>query len=643
MSIIFGVLEAEGRDADLRRLSDLASMTDRYAPDGNSFRTAGRVGMGYQPYHTHQRSQVDSQPAVDQHGNMLALDGRLDNHRELSNLLEMDHSASSDSSIFLAAFERWGEGCFSRLVGDWAVALWSSRDQTLYLARDHAGSRTLYLEQSNGMVRWSTYLETFVTDPKNRTWDMRYVACYLSCQPIGNLTPYAGIEAVPPAHYLVLRGNKCRSVSHWQTTASRRIQYKSDAEYEEHFLSLFRQSVGRRIGPGASVIAQLSGGIDSGSIVCMADDILRQRGETPGSLLDTVSYYDDTEPNWNERPYFTAVETQRGKAGLHIAVSLMDWSLRPSDPAQGRYLLPGTDGFSSKREVDFSYAIGDREYRSVLSGIGGDELLGGVPTPYPELAEHLASGRFGALFQRTAEWCVATRLPFVEMLGGTLGFTLSLYKRPSLAESAIPPWIRPGAKKVCRDLHQKRASSNRRPGLSPQERINAMVWPSVLETLPNLSPEFLIRYEYRYPYLDRDLVEFLFAIPREQLVRPGRRRSLMRRALKGLVPIEVLERRRKAFIVRGPLALIRDRKAAIDDIVSRSWLIDSGFVDPRLLKSALDDVNAGSNLDWWTPLARLLALELWIRSTPNELNLPARERQATGEFCSRVPEHTRSA
>lgn len=641
MSIIFGVLEAKGRNADLRRLSDLASMTDRYAPDGRFFCTAGRVGMGYQPYHTHQRSQVNSQPAVDQHGNMLALDGRLDNHRELSNLLAID-SASSDSSIFLAAFERWGEGCFSRFVGDWAVALWSSRDQTLYLARDHAGSRTLYFEQSNGMVQWSTYLETFFTNPKSRAWDIRYVACYLSCLPIRDLTPYAGIEAVPPAHYLALRGDKWTSVRHWKATANRRIEYKSDAEYEEHFLSLFRQSVGRRIGSGARIIAQLSGGMDSSSIVCMADDIVRQRGDTPGSLLDTVSYYDDTEPNWNERPYFTAVETQRGKPGLHIAVSLMDWSLRPTDSAQSRYLLPGTDGFSSKREFDFSYAIGNREYRSVLSGIGGDELLGGVPSPYPELAEHLASRRLGALFKRTAEWCLATRLPFVEMLGSTLGFTLSLYKR-ALDESAIPPWIRPGMKRVCRDVHQSRASSHRRHGLNPQERINEMAWPSVLETLPNSSPEFLIRYEYRYPYLDRDLVEFLFAIPREQLVRPGRRRSLMRRALKGMVPIEVLERRRKAFIVRGPLALIRDRKAAIDDIVSQSWAIDSGLVDPRLLKSAADHINAGSNLNWWTPLVRLLALELWIRSTPTRLNLPARERRATGELCSKVPEHTRSA
>jgi len=63
-------------------------------------------------------------------------------------------------------------------------------------------------------------------------------------------------------------------------------------------------------------------------------------------------------------------------------------------------------------------------------------------------------------------------------------------------------------------------------------------------------------YELRYPFLDRELLEFLFAIPREQLVRPGQRRSLMRRALTGVVPPEISNRKRKAYVVRGPMAAV---------------------------------------------------------------------------------------
>src|SRR5581483_4360900 len=63
-------------------------------------------------------------------------------------------------------------------------------------------------------------------------------------------------------------------------------------------------------------------------------------------------------------------------------------------------------------------------------------------------------------------------------------------------------------------------------------------------------------HEVRYPYLDRDLLEFLYGIPRQQLVRPNERRSLMRRALKGVVPDQVLNRRRKAFVIRSPIITI---------------------------------------------------------------------------------------
>jgi asparagine synthase (glutamine-hydrolysing) len=91
-------------------------------------------------------------------------------------------------------------------------------------------------------------------------------------------------------------------------------------------------------------------------------------------------------------------------------------------------------------------------------------------------------------------------------------------------------------------------------GLRPSAVCNGQGWWITLETLPHLSPPLLSRHEYRYPYLDRDLVDFLFRVPREQLLRPGRRRSLMRRALKDIVPVEILERRRKAFVARGTIA-----------------------------------------------------------------------------------------
>jgi len=120
-------------------------------------------------------------------------------------------------------------------------------------------------------------------------------------------------------------------------------------------------------------------------------------------------------------------------------------------------------------------------------------------------------------------------------------------------------------------------------------------------------------YEKRYPYLDRDLMEFLFAIPPDQLLRPNQRRSLMRRSLRGIVPEGVLNRRRKAYVIRQPMAeLLRNVPALLErtgamDTLSQQ-LIDCGRLQMALECAAQDQV---------IPilfLARTFALDAWLHS-----------------------------
>ena len=118
MSILFGICQAEGHAVEEPQLMALAQGTKRYAVDGTFTRTEGRVGMGFQPYHTHLRSKLESELAIDKRGNLLTLDGRVDNYRELCQLLDIPDGEFADSQIVLAAFERWGAECFSKIVGD---------------------------------------------------------------------------------------------------------------------------------------------------------------------------------------------------------------------------------------------------------------------------------------------------------------------------------------------------------------------------------------------------------------------------------------------------------------------------------------------------------------------------------------------
>ena len=613
MSIQFGICQSRGNFVERRDLVKFAERTEHPAPDGTHLVCRNQIAMGFQPFHTHLRSELEDQPLVDEQGNMLTLDGRIDNHRDLCELLEIPDSEVADSKILSAAFMHWGAECFSKLIGDWAVSLWSHTEQALYLARDHAGTRTLYFEHVDDRILWSTSLQTFLDLKNRRELDFEYAACYLTCQPIRDLTPYAGIRAVSPAHYLVISERGRSRKPHWHWMTSDKISYPTDDQYEEHFFSLFRQSVERRTGPGAPILAELSGGMDSTSIVCMSDKVRNQQGDLSNGLLDTISYFDDQEPNWNEQPYFSIVESKRRKSGIHLKISSEDRTFEPPDPQECMALsLPGFTRDALEHERIFENAVGERRYRVILSGMGGDELLGGVPTPLPELTDYLVSCRFRSLIPRAIDFCRSDRTPLIHLLGRTVMCSISIYLGQIGDHVPTPPWVSGGIRKSAVSIHRNTQSQEQRFGFPPSRIENGLTWWRMLETLPHLYPS-LSQLEYRYPFLDRDLVDFLHRIPREQLVRPGRRRSLMRRALAGIVPTEILERRRKASLIRGPLLSLERSERNIQRIFEASRLGALGLVDERCLKDALAIICKGTALKWWAAVIKAINLELWLQ------------------------------
>jgi asparagine synthase (glutamine-hydrolysing) len=617
MSIIIGVRRPLGPEVGEQELLQLAARTSRYAPDGTSVYAHGRTGMVFQSYHTTERSHLEIQPASDAQGNVLAFDGRLDNHEYLSAQLGSGGVLVSDSSLVLASFQHWGEQCFRRFVGDWAIALWSVKDHTLYLARDHAGARTLYFQNVNGVLRWSTYLESFFAAGERVPLNEGYAARYLCGEPIRHLTPYQGIQAVAPAHYLAIRDGMIANKAHWEPPMGKEIRYGSDAEYEEHFFGLFKESVDRRTDAGTNILAQLSGGMDSTSIVCMSDYMRRSQGAEPGDLLDTISYFDDSEPNWNERPYFTVTEVKRGKTGIHVDAGFLGaHTFAPPGTSEKQYLLPPVHGSELEHEKRIEIETANRDYRAVLSGIGGDELLGGVSTPMPELASHLIAGDLLRFLRRSIEWCRYQRTPLIKMLYGAAKFTLQQHSPVGNLDTQIPRWISQqfsenyglteiAARGEVRGTRIRAATVN-----------NSKIWGAIMETLPHCHPGLLKRYEYRYPYLDRNLVEFLFCVPREQLVSPGRRRALMRRALRDIVPSEILERRRKAYLTRGPLIALQNAGEQIDTYFVDSVLAKNGFIDIRGFQRSMASIASGTKTAEWPFVMRTILFDQWLKANP---------------------------
>ena len=607
MSIIFGLLKEEGAMVSEQDVRQLALQTQRFATGAAAVYANGRLGIGFQPYVSHERSKMDTGPVVDSAHGALCFDGRLDNYKELAKVLDLESSCVSDSEIVLSAFLRWGEECFERLVGDWALALWSEPERVLYLARDHAGARTLYYSHQQNQFIWSTYLDSLVDRGRNTARHSDdFVACYLSGVLIRDLTPYEGIRSVRPAHYLRIHGGTALERAHWDPLSPPVIRYRSDSEYEDHFLPLLAQAVERRTGPGEPILAQLSGGMDSTSIVCMSDH-LRRLANPKAEILDTVSFYDDSDPSLDEKAYFSITEAKRGKIGTHIDVAFSQRTFEPFDAGNCAYLFPGADSFSPYQERCFYDLVWSRGYRSILSGIGGDEVLGGVPVCWPELAHDLVAGDFSRLLRQAIAWSLVDRNPLLGTLYGTVKYTVELYSVYGYRNARIPPWVSSSLRKRLRGIDSRAAGLLTRISAAPDRLDNWNTWWTVMETPPHLTPQALVRPEYRYPLLDRDLVNFLFGIPREQLVRPGRRRSLMRRALRGIVPSEILERRRKAFQSRAPLNALQQAHSKVESLFSQSVVASAGFILIDCFKRELRRAAQGES-EWVQALLRTIAL-----------------------------------
>ncbi|MHB8527256.1 MAG: asparagine synthetase B family protein [Candidatus Acidiferrales bacterium] len=613
MSVQLGRWNFDSVPADQSYLEKASQLLAPYGPDGGGCYSGPGVDIIYRAFHTTQESRRETQPHAAPSGAVITWDGRLDNREELARQLNRGLSAeSTDVAIVAAAFERWSTDCFAKLIGDWALSIWNPGDRALILAKDFVGTRHLYYAPEKDQVTWSSTLDPLVLlAGKQFALEEEYIAGWLAHFPAPHLTPYVGIHSVSPASFVRLSGGKQTVRQYWDFDPVKRIRYRTDAEYEEHFRTVFAESVRRRLRSDAPVLAELSGGMDSSSIVCMADRVIAQgHAETP--RLDTVSYYDDSEPNWNERPYFTKVEEQRGRAGCHIEVGSEN-AFRFQFQSGRFAATPGALVSDNEASRQFAACMLSGKNRVVLSGIGGDEVTGGVPTPIPELADLFARAHFRALTHQLKVWALDKRKPWFHLLFEVARgfFSPTLVGVPKSLQPA--PWIEPNFVRRYRTAMHGYPAKFKLFGSAPSFHHGLHTLQALRRQLECCTLSSSPLCEKYFPYLDRDLLEFLFVIPRGQLVRPGQRRSLMRRALTQVVPDEILNRKRKAFVVRAPRTAISVEWTEINQYMVGPVC---GIVDARRFLEATIKARQGGDVPI-NHLMRTLVVAIWLRSVDN--------------------------
>ncbi len=615
MSAQIGVWNLGERPLDPVVLEKLSVAIEPYGPDDSGSHISGPIGIAYRALQTTPESRLESQPHISSHGLIVTWDGRLDNREDLVSQLRGDvTSSSTDVGIVTRAFERWGENCFRKLIGDWALSVWDPSAQTLVLAVDYACMRRLYYLTDEGRIIWCTELSPIVLHSgRSFNLDDQYFAGFLVGYPEVGLTPYREIRAVPPGGFARFCKGRTSVERYWTLDPGRKTYYQADTDYEEHFRQVFRQAVRRRLRSNAPILADLSGGLDSSSILCMADDIIAS-GEAHPPCLDTLSLYcpgEAGDPSDSDEPYFRAVERKRGRTGIHRRVE--DFGGTAFLRYNSFEAVPGSLGDSSGAETDLNSSEAQPTYRVRLSGTGGDEVLGGIPDPRSQLADLLVRLQPFKLMRQLMAWSSAKRIPWIQLLVQSLIHISPVALRAALSKDArIPTWIDDHFANRYKLAKLRLGSSESFGFWLPSRREYAQ---TVHTLIRHMSHRLLVLgepAEIRYPFLDQDLVEFLMSIPASQLLRPGERRSLMRRALVNILPTEVVQRRGKAVGSRFPILSLANHKETLEQIFSSPLCSQLHYINRDRFLECIRAAANGKDIKIW-PTLRTVAMELWLR------------------------------
>lgn len=560
---------------------------------------------------------------------LINADARIDNRQELlANLGKkgIHFQDPMDPELILAAYESWGTTCPQHLHGDFAFAIWDRREQRLFCARDRMGARPFYYHYKPAQLfLWATECRQLLQHPvvSKDLHEGMLGAQLLPCPGQPEWSFFADIAQLPPAHSLCLDRSGLRVERYWDIDPQREIHYRHDRDYEEHFLNLFREAVACRLRGAGPTGILLSGGLDSGSIACIAGELGRRgpaaRPATPLPLY-SLSWAFDELTECDERRYSDLIVKDYGLEPIYVPADshwlLSDYSENhpvPDDPTMLMCppLLRAT--LKQAREAGVT---------TVMTGGGGNSLVGGI---WPNYLDLLRGFRWRALGRDLAQqrqrdaisWPRALWRHLIRpALPVPLGRVVNRLQRvPESRQPAAPAWISPAF------AHRVGLDEIRQASL-PQRSLRGWMQ---LRRYQSVSNEFETRnavaerrfcgeqgLEHCLPWRDARLFEFILAIPPDQVWRGGQPKDLVRRAMRGILPEEVRVSEHIGSIQPLRTLGLRYRgRPIIESLLDNPLLSQYGFVDAAALRTEYYRYCEGLRGEY--PLNYALALEIWLR------------------------------
>jgi asparagine synthase (glutamine-hydrolysing) len=591
-------------------------------PDGQAVMADGRIAFGHRRLSILDTSSAGAQP-------MTSADGRytIVHNGEIYNFLELADTLSrrgarlrtrTDTEVILEAFAAWGPGCLAEFNGIWAFAIWDRETQTLHLSRDRLGVKPLFIAEGDGYLGFASEIKALLELPwVDREPEPGAIRDFLLDGRVDHTehTFFRGVRRLPSAAHAAFQGSSRTVRRYWRPPAlSRDATLRgapSDAGQVEQLRSLVIESVSLQLRSDVAVGSCLSGGLDSSGIVTVADAL--RRGRLASGLVHhdrdrhpQMAFFAAFEdPEVDERRYVDAVVRQTGvdlhsttPGSLEFLKTIVDVVRQQDEP------FGSSSIFAQYEVMRLAQAWG---VKVLLDGQGADELLAGYPPS--------AAARYGGALRTRDALAVA-----VGLARRRLAVSAPRALWYAVTGGALPPsWLRPS-----RVLRPWLGASVQRAERLPMDftdlpgtPLARTLWRDLQSThLPGLlrfedraSMRFGI--EARVPFLDHRIVEVCLAMPDRLKVSDGIHKVALRRALEGVVPSIVSQRRDKVGFATPEDRWLRETAVEIEAVITNSSVEGAGLLRQGATAWLLRGWRSGRvprEVLW-----RVISLELWHR------------------------------
>ncbi len=595
----------------------MAQAVAHRGPDGEGFHVGEGVSLGMRRLGIIDPAGSD-QPIWNEDRSVLTIfNGEVYNYRQLRPFLEKHgHSfrTAGDTETVVHLYEEYGDAGVHLLRGMFAYAVWDRRRRRLLLARDRLGIKPLYYAQAGRTLAFASEIKALLAVPDvARALDPDALAQYLTLQYVpGPATIVRAIRKLPPGHSLTWQDGRVQVRQYWGLVLDESERRLDEAAAAEEFRGLLEESIAHHQISDVPLGVLLSGGVDSAAVTALLARVSRrvktftvgfEGGGPEGELGEArrVAQHFGTD-------HHEIVIGSTLADALPEIVRMQDEPL--GDPAA----IP----------TFFVCRLAARSVKVVLTGEGGDELLGGYP-------------RYGwlRLGERLRGWpgptAVAARL-LRAAPGGRVGRRARALAGTAPLEDRHLTWVATMSDDVQQALTGEagwaptsqllRRLLHRAGGGDPVHALMSLdfsTWlpDDVLVKTDRMSMAASI--EARVPFLDHRVVEFAASLPASVKVRSVGTKALLRRALRRDLPAATLRRRKRAFLVPLRHWLGGDLREVVNDTLTSAAARARGLFRPPAVARLLAEQGTGRH-DHGRALWTLLCLELWFR---NVLDAPA--------------------